>query len=132
MSILWPAVVHTFTYRIVLYIIITEVLELESTSIQSNAEWPWSQTLNQCTGSIGESSEIKDLNLSTVVIHGSQVHEEQEWQERELWKLQGIRREEIKVRCQVINGTAYERPDTISVSTSPVYKHQEVCDSLSE
>lgn len=81
MSILQSRVVHTFTYRIVLYIIIIEVLKLESTSIQSDAEWPWSQAFNQYTGSMGELPEIKELNLSTVVIHGDQVYEEQECQE---------------------------------------------------
>lgn len=132
MSILWPGVVCNFTYRIVLYIIITRVLKLESTSIQSDAEQPWSQAFNQYTRSMGEPSEIKNLNLSTVVIHEDQVYEEQEQQERELQTLQGIRGEEIKVECLVVNGTAHERPNAISVSTSPVYKHQEVCDSPSE
>lgn len=82
---------------------------------------------------MGEPSEIKDLNLSTVVIHGDQVYEEQEWQEQELWTLQGIKGEEIKVECRMVNGTVYERPDEISVVTSPgVYEHQEICDNLSK
>uniref|UniRef100_A0A8D2M0Y0 Uncharacterized protein n=1 Tax=Zonotrichia albicollis TaxID=44394 RepID=A0A8D2M0Y0_ZONAL len=133
MSILRSGVAHILVCRIVLCVIITEVLELESTFIQSNAEWPWSQAFNQYTGSMGEPSEVKDLNLSTVVIHGDQVYEKQEWQEQKLWTLQGIRGEEIKVGCRMINGTAYEKPNEIGVSTSPgVYEHQEICNSLNE
>lgn len=133
MSVLRSGVAHILVYRIVLCVIVTEVLELESTSIQSNVEWPWSQAFKQYTGSMGNPSEIKDLNLSTVVIHGDRVYEEQEWQEQKLWTLQGIRGEEIKVGCRVINGTAYERPNEISVSTAPdAYEYQEICDSLKE
>ncbi|XP_030921224.1 uncharacterized protein LOC115949082 [Geospiza fortis] len=133
MGTLRSGVVNTLIYRIVLYVVIIEVLELESTFVHRDAEWPWSQAFNQYTGSMGELSEVKDLNLSTVVIHRNQVYEKLEWQERKLWTLQGIRGEEIKVGCRIINGTAYERPDEISVSISPdVYEHQEVCDSLNE
>ncbi|XP_058664607.1 uncharacterized protein LOC131560012 [Ammospiza caudacuta] len=133
MSILRSGVAHILVCRIVLCVIITEVLGIESTLIQSNAEWPWSQAFNQYTGSMGKSSEIKNLNLSTVVIHGDQVYEEQEWQERKLWTLQGIRGERIKVGCRMTNGTAYERPNEISVSTSPgVHERQEICDSPNE
>lgn len=87
MSILQLRVGCNFIYIIVLYIIIIGVSELESTSIQTDTEWPWSQAFNKYTGSMGEPSEIKDLNLSTVVIHRNQVYEKQEWQEQELWKL---------------------------------------------
>ncbi|RMC10979.1 hypothetical protein DUI87_12171 [Hirundo rustica rustica] len=111
---------------------ISATQELESISNQKNAEWPWSQAFIQYTGSMGNHSDIKDLNLSTMVMHENQIYERREWQKQKLWTLQGTIGEVVRVGCRMINGTNYEKAIQISVSTSPTDYHREICDRLSK
>lgn len=52
-------------------------------------------------------SNIKDLNLSTVVIHKNQIYKRHKWQKQGLWSLQGTLRKVIKVKCQIVNETKH-------------------------
>ena len=111
----------------VLLVITSVIQELESTSSQNEAEWPWSQAFIQYTGSMGKHSDIKDLNLSAVVVHGNQVYERHEWQKQGLWSLQGTIGEVIRVGCQMVHGTKHKKAKQITVSTSPTNSDLEVC-----
>lgn len=140
MDKLWLGIFCNLAYRnpvkriglFVLLVTVSATQELESTSSQKNAEWPWSQAFIQYTGSMGGHSAIKDLNLSTVVMHENQIYERQEWQKERLWTLQGTIGEVVRVRCRMINGTNYEKAVQISVSPSPTDKHRETCDRVSK
>ncbi|XP_039946963.2 uncharacterized protein LOC120765837 [Hirundo rustica] len=140
MNTLWLRIFHNLAYRnpisrivlFVLPVVISVTQELESVSNQKNAEWPWSQAFIQYTGSMGNYSDIKDLNLSTVVMHENQIYERREWQKQKLWTLQGTIGEVVRVGCRMINGTNYEKAIQISVSTSPADYHREICDRLSK
>lgn len=103
------------------------IQELESTSSRNEAEWPWSQAFVQYTGSMGKYSDIKDLNLSTVVVHGNQVYERHEWQDQRLWSLQGTIGEAIRVGCRMVHGTKHYQAKQITFSTSPTNSNSKVC-----
>lgn len=105
-----------------LFVIRTAIQELENTSSQDDASRLGPKAFIQYPGSMGEYSNIKDLNLSTVVMLKNQVYERQEWQKQRLWSLQGTIGEEIRIGCQMIDGTAYKKAIQISVSTSPTAK----------
>ncbi|XP_056371321.1 uncharacterized protein LOC130266010 [Oenanthe melanoleuca] len=114
---------------IVLFVNIIIFQELKSTFSQSNVEWPWSQAFVKSTGYMGK---VQNLNLSTVVMHGNQVYEKQEWQKQGLWSLQGTVGETIRIGCRMINGTTHEKPAQISVSSPPENGHNEICKQRSE
>lgn len=76
---------------------------------------------------MGKHSDIKDLNLSTVLVPGNQVYERHEWQKQGLWSLQGTIGEVIRVGCRMVNGTKHEKAKQISVSTSPTDSDPKVC-----
>lgn len=113
--------------KTVWFMIIITIQELGNTSSQDNAEWPWSQAFTRFTGSMGKYSDIKGLNLSTVVMHENQVYKRQEWQKQRVWSLRGIRGEEIRIGCRIVNGTAHKKAILISASTTPTHKHLQVC-----
>lgn len=117
---------------LVLFVSTSVIQELESTSSQNEAGWPWSQAFIRYTGSMGKHSDIKDLNLSTVVMHGNQVYERHEWQKQGLWSLQGTLGEVIRIGCRMVNGTKHEKANQISVSTSPTDRNEEVCNNPSK
>lgn len=92
----------------------------------------WSQGFTRFTGLMGKYSDLKDLNLLTVVMHGNQVYAKQEWEKQKTWQLRGIVRKEIKIGCRIINRTTHEKATQISVSTSPTDTHKEICSHSSE
>ena len=51
---------------------------LSVTCGQRTLEWPWSQARVKYTRSMGLSSD-KNLNLSALVMHGTEVYSENEW-----------------------------------------------------
>ncbi|KAK4818000.1 hypothetical protein QYF61_004113 [Mycteria americana] len=69
----------------------------------------------------------KRLNLSTVVMHGTEVYLENEWSwdsTNRLPQLLGKVGQEIKVGCRVINGSTYQRVTQISVTEVKTKKNQ--------
>nr|XP_010297308.1 PREDICTED: uncharacterized protein LOC104632952 [Balearica regulorum gibbericeps] len=89
-------------------------------------DWPWSQAHIKYTGSMGLNSN-KGLNLSTVVMHGTEVYLENEWgwdSTNRLPQLLGKVGQEIKVGCRVINGSTHQRVTQISVTEVKTKKNQ--------
>lgn len=85
---------------------------------QKDSEWPWSQVYVKYTGSMGLRSIKENLNLATVVMHGAEVYSKHEWdwgRERLLPLLRGIAREEIQIRCRMVNGSTHEKVTRNSV-----------------
>lgn len=104
------------TGKITFFMVIIIIQGWESTSSQDNTEQLWSQAYIKYTRSMGKSSDLRGLNLSTVVIHGSQVYLKREWSKttETLYQLQGTVGEEIKVGCRMINGTTHKKASQIS------------------
>ncbi|XP_039912969.1 uncharacterized protein LOC120749537 [Hirundo rustica] len=96
----------------------------ESTLSQYDTEWPWSQAFVHFTGSMGN---VKDLNLSTVVMHENQIYTRQEWEKQKTWQLQGVVGEKISIGCRMINGTTHRKATSISVLTNQTNKHEKAC-----
>ncbi|XP_067153359.1 uncharacterized protein [Apteryx mantelli] len=93
---------------------------------KTGTDWPWSQAHIKYTGSMGLNSN-KGLNLSTVVMHGSEVYLENEWSwdsTNRLPQLLGKVGQDIKVGCRVINGSTHERVTQISVTEIKTKKSQ--------
>lgn len=91
-----------------------------------------SPKLIQYTESMEKHSNIKDLNLSTVVIHKNQIYKRYKWQKQGLWSLQGTLRKVIKVKCKIVNKTKHKKTNQIHVSTSPTNSNQKVCNNPSK
>lgn len=89
-------------------------------------DWPWSQAHIKYTGSMGLKSN-KGLNLLTVVMHGTEMYLENEWNwdsTNRLPQLLGKVGQEIKVGCRVINGSTHQRVTQISVTEVETKKNQ--------
>ena len=85
---------------------------------QRTLEWPWSQARVKYTGSMGLNSD-KNLNLSTLVMHGTEVYSENEWSwdnTNQLPQLLGRTGKEIKIGCGVISGSTHEKATQISLT----------------
>lgn len=86
--------------------------------VKIDTDWPWSQAHVKYTGSMGLNSN-RGLNLSTVVMHGTEVYLENEWSwdsTSRLPQLLGKVGQEIKVGCRVINGSTHQQVTQISIT----------------
>ncbi|XP_071413119.1 uncharacterized protein [Pithys albifrons albifrons] len=89
-------------------------------------DWPWSQAHIKYTGSMRLNSN-KDFNLSTVVMHGTEVYLENEWSwdsTNRLPQLLGVVGQQIKVGCRLINGSTHQPVSHISVTEVKTNKNQ--------
>ncbi|XP_068888050.1 uncharacterized protein [Aphelocoma coerulescens] len=113
-------------------VFLTVIIVTISQEIIPRGEDIWSQAFMRVTGLMGKYSDLKNLNLLTVVIHGNQVYTKQEWEKQRTWQLQGTVGEKIKIGCRMINGTTHKKATQISVSTTSTDKHREICSYASE
>lgn len=70
-------------------VFLTVIIVTISQEIIPRGEDIWSQAFMRVTGLMGKYSDLKNLNLLTVVIHGNQVYTKQEWEKQRTWQLQG-------------------------------------------
>ncbi|NP_001159385.1 uncharacterized protein LOC422926 [Gallus gallus] len=94
--------------------------------VKIDTDWPWSQAHVKYTGSMGLNSN-RGLNLSTVVMHGTEVYLENEWSwdsTSRLPQLLGKVGQEIKVGCRVINGSTHQQVTQISITEIKTKKSQ--------
>lgn len=103
---------------------LSTVERTESTLSQHYTEWSWSQAFAHFSGSMGN---VKDLKLSTVVMHENQIYTRQEWENQKTWQLKGIVGKKISIGCRMINGTTHSKVTSISVLTDQTNKHEKVC-----
>ncbi|KAK4818868.1 hypothetical protein QYF61_021073 [Mycteria americana] len=98
---------------------------------QRTLEWPWAQARVKYTGSVGIHSSKGDVNLSTVVMHGTETYLENEWSwdkdeaDDKVPRLWGKAGKEIKIGCRMINGSTHEKASQISVyniTSNPIAK----------
>ncbi|XP_072705769.1 uncharacterized protein [Ciconia boyciana] len=94
---------------------------LQTTSLmcsQKDPEWPWSQVHIKYNGIIGTRAIKENLNLATVVMHGSHVFSRHEWSWDNGWLplLKGKAGEEIQVGCRMINGSTHEKVTSMIIS----------------
>ncbi|XP_076212573.1 LOW QUALITY PROTEIN: uncharacterized protein LOC143169181 [Aptenodytes patagonicus] len=87
---------------------------------------------------MGTPSSKGDLNLSTVVMHGTETYIENEWNwekdeaDNKIPRLRGTARKEIKIGCRMTNGSTHEEASQISVcniTSNPVVKDMKLCAS---
>lgn len=119
------------TRKIVFLTFVIIIQGWESTSSGNNIGQPWSQAYIRHTGSMGKYSAIKDLNLATVVMHGSQIYSSEDWSRdiNGIHQLQGIVGEEIKVGCRMVNRTTHKKASQITILVTPTSKSTKVCTS---
>ncbi|KAK4820012.1 hypothetical protein QYF61_017391 [Mycteria americana] len=85
---------------------------------QKDPEWPWSQVHTKYNGIIGTRAIKENLNLATVVIHGSHVLSRHKWSWDNRWLplLKGKAGKEIQVGCRMINGSTHEKVTSLIIS----------------
>uniref|UniRef100_A0A8B9BUJ2 Uncharacterized protein n=1 Tax=Anser brachyrhynchus TaxID=132585 RepID=A0A8B9BUJ2_9AVES len=115
--------------RIVLFawliVVVVVIQELESASmITENGEWPWSEAVT---------TEDKSINgkLAVVVMwqtNGDHLHTLSQWQKLgEEWIHQRTAGDEIKIGCQMINGTTHRKVTGILIKPISKSGQQEGC-----
>ncbi|XP_027758309.1 uncharacterized protein LOC114067216 [Empidonax traillii] len=93
---------------------------------KAGTNWPWSQAYIKYTGSMGLNPNA-GLNLSTVVMHGTEVYLENEWSwdsTNRLPQLLGTVGQQIKVGCRLINASTHQPVNQISVTEVKTNKSQ--------
>ncbi|KAK4830480.1 hypothetical protein QYF61_011204 [Mycteria americana] len=87
---------------------------------------PWDHALSQYSASIGTLQNKRNLNLSTLVMHGNEAYSRIEWSWNDslhMARLQAIPGQTIQISCRITNGSTYHRPTEIKTvytdSSSP-------------
>ncbi|XP_063177384.1 uncharacterized protein LOC134508994 isoform X1 [Chroicocephalus ridibundus] len=98
----------------------------------------WDNALSRYTASTETLENMRDLNLSTLVIQGSEVYSRDKWSWKDslqMAKLEAATGKKIQISCRVINGSAHHRPtviETIHVDSTKPDKYNTDCYKIIE